>query len=405
MIPSALAHPKLLRLRDMLNLYIVPLGWVLMLTGLFWVGKRSAYHQVFYVFMLLPTVIAIVIQPRLLKQLTRNPMFIVLAIFSVYMLLTLLWSTSEESSGSLIKRPIYIAVLLFAVGISTLKAPQRLEIGTCMAAIFAAAAALVSTLWFLHSSASFSDRLAGYGALYNPLLTAHVLGAFASYWLCCWFLTKSPINPLPLLCMAALGAAIIATGSRTPMVGLSAALIWLCIVGNKKRAAFAIGMVVLLLVSLWFVYPEAFTQRGVSYRPAIWAESLRQISLKPWLGYGFDYPMVVPVAGLDEPLYDPHNIELGVLYAGGIVGFVLWMALYGLAMGFCWKHRREPAVIIAGCWLFYGFAAGLTEGNAFMSRPKEHWFLIWMPMALVYGQWVLHAARKKSDGNNNVAAD
>lgn len=393
MISSALAHPTLLRLRDLLNVYVVPLGWVFMLTGLFWVGKRSAYHQLYYVFMLFPTVIAVALQPQLLKRFIRNPMFIVLAVFSIYMLLTLLWSTSEESSGSLIKRPIYIAVLLFAVGISTLKAPKQLESGTRLAAIFAAAAALASTLWFLYTSPSFSDRLNGYGALYNPLLTAHVLGAFASYWLCCWFLAERPTSPMPLICMAALAVAIIATGSRTPMVGLSAALVWLCIVGNKKRAAVAVGILVVLLAALWITYPDAFTQRGVSYRPAIWAESLRQISLKPWLGYGFDYPMVVPVAELSEPLYDPHNIELGVLYAGGIVGFVLWMTLYGLAMGFCWKHRREPAVMIAACWLIYGFAAGLTEGNAFMSRPKEHWFLIWMPMALVYGQWILQTAR------------
>jgi hypothetical protein len=31
----------------------------------------------------------------------------------------------------------------------------------------------------------------------------------------------------------------------------------------------------------------------------------------------------------------------------------------------------------------FGFVAGLTEGSAFFSRPKEQWFLIWIPLALL----------------------
>ncbi len=68
-------------------------------------------------------------------------------------------------------------------------------------------------------------------------------------------------------------------------------------------------------------------------------------------------------------LADPHNIELGVLFAGGIIGLLLWVAIYALAFGFSWKNRKSPAVLLASTWLVFGLAAGLTEGNA--SAPSQ----------------------------------
>jgi hypothetical protein len=31
----------------------------------------------------------------------------------------------------------------------------------------------------------------------------------------------------------------------------------------------------------------------------------------------------------------------------------------------------------------YGIGAGLTEGGGILSRPKEHWFLLWIPLAII----------------------
>ncbi|MNJ57737.1 O-Antigen ligase [compost metagenome] len=168
------------------------------------------------------------------------------------------------------------------------------------------------------------------------------------------------------------------------------------IVGDRRRSMIAIGVVAVGILSLVLIHPEAITQRGVSYRPAIWMESLRQISEHPWLGHGYDSPMTVIIPGMKRTLADPHNIELGVLYAGGILGLALWMTLYGLAMYFSWIYRKQPAVTLAATWLVFGFAAGLTEGSAFMSRPKEHWFLIWLPLAMVYGQSLIHWTRNRA---------
>jgi O-antigen ligase len=373
-----------------INSYVLPLGWLVVLTGMFWAGERSLYHKLFYILLAAPTLVALLLQPGMLKKLLCNPLFIAFLVFCAYTMLSIAWSDSQNATGSLLKRPLYIAMLLLSAGVISLQAPAHLQQSVRLAATVVALAAAIYLGYFLmYQRPAGAGRLEGYGALYNPLLTAHVLGAFAAVWLVYWFQAKRTLDPMSLISLGVLGLAILATGSRTPLV-------WLVIVGDRKRGLLALAAVVIALLGVVLTYPEAITQRGVSYRPAIWLEALRQIAEQPWLGHGYDSPMTVIIPGLAQTLADPHNIELGVLYAGGVVGLVLWMAIYSLAIHFCWKYRKHPGVTLAATWLIFGFASGLTEGSAFMSRPKEHWFLIWIPLALVYGQSLIHWRRRQA---------
>lgn len=385
------------RFGSLISNYLLPVGWFIVLTGMFWAWDRTVYHKLFYIFLAAPTLVMLVKNREILRPLVFNPLFLAFLAFSAYTLLSIAWSDTENSTSSLLKRPLYIAMLLLSAGMISLRSPGQLEQWTRLAAIVVAIAAAMSLFFFLYNNPAFAGRrLVGYGALYNPLLTAHVFGAFAAFWLASWFQARSVLSPIPLVCLAVLGVAILATGSRTPLIGLAGALGWLLIVGDRRRAGLAVGVLALALIYVALIYPEAITQRGMSWRPAIWMDALRQISEHPWLGHGFDSPMTVVIPGRAGTLADPHNIELGVLYAGGIVGFFLWMVLYGMAFYFSWVYRKHPAVTVAATWLIFGFASGLTEGSAFMSRPKEHWFLIWIPMALVYGQSLIHWKRNRS---------
>ena len=375
------------RLGNLIDKYLLPLGWLITLTGIFWIWDRALYHKLFYIFLAFPTFLTLVLQPRLLKALICNPLFIAFSVFSIYILISIAWAVTEDDLPGLLKRPMYVMLLLFSTGIIALQYPARLEQYTRLSALFAALVACVSLAYFMIFELPVGEsRLNGYGVLENPLLTAHVLGAFAAFWLATWFQARKAWNPVPIICLAFLGAAIMATGSRTPLIGLTAALGWLLLVGDRRRSLLAVGVAIAVLITVLLIHPDAITQRGLSYRPAIWMESLRQIGEHPWLGHGFGTSMTVVIPGLDFTLADPHNMELGVLYSGGILGLALWMTLYGLAIRFCWVYRSHTAVTIAAAWLVFGFASGLTEGNAFMSRPKEHWYLIWIPMALVYAQ-------------------
>jgi len=57
------------------------------------------------------------------------------------------------------------------------------------------------------------------------------------------------------------------------------------------------------------------------------------------------------------------------------------MQVWGLYSS--WRHRVQPLFILASAWLVYGIGAGLTEGGGILPRPKEHWYLLWIPLALI----------------------
>lgn len=101
-----------------------------------------------------------------------------------------------------------------------------------------------------------------------------------------------------------------------------------------------------------------------------------------WLGHGYDASIDIYLPDLDYLLADTHNLTLGVIYQTGLAGGVMWLSLYVYGFSQAWRYRSSGLVIISSVLLVYGFMAGMTEGSAFMSRPKEHWFIIWIPIAL-----------------------
>lgn len=365
-----------------LILYWLPIGWLALLSGMFWVGDRALYHKLYYLTLAAPTLIALLLAPQLLKQLLSSPLIRLFLLFSAYILLSVQWSGTEETPLSMSKRPLYILMLLFAAMLITLKSPDRLDGMTRLAAILAVICAAASLVFFFYCEEG--GRFSGYGALYNPLLSSHVFGFFCAYWLSSWYLGSKSTALLPLGAMAVLWALLIFSGSRTPIMAMTGCLLWMAIAHWKHRLWPVIAMAIALVVAAQLLpQSDDLMARGVSYRPAIWAEALRQIQASPWIGLGFTHPQVFWIEGIHYALADPHNIELGVLFEGGVVGLTLWLMIYAYAMFYAWQHRDQPCVLIASTLVVYGFMAGLTEGGAFFSRPKEHWFLIWIPLALL----------------------
>jgi O-antigen ligase len=378
--------------------YVLPFGWLVLLTGMFWLWDRSLYHRVFYITLFSPCLIALVLRPRMLLPLIRQPIFIAFAFFATYMIITLAWSETATGAASLVKRPFYIALLLFGTGLVVLDDARKPDRILHIAGLIAVLSAVCSLAYFLYEL-WFADgvlRLPGYGALHNPLLTAHVYGAFAAYWLARWFLAERGQGRVPLACLVVLGIVLLATGSRTPFVGLGMALLWLALAVNSKRALLGILAGVIIVLAQYGIFSALNIWAGVSYRPTIWLEVIRQISDAPWFGHGYEAPITIVIPEVIT-LHDPHNVELGVLYHGGITGLILWVAIYASALGFAWKYRREQSVLIASTWLVFGLGAGLTEGSSFLSRPKEHWFLIWIPIALLFAYSLIQRNKEQTD--------
>ncbi len=192
-----------------------------------------------------------------------------------------------------------------------------------------------------------------------------------------------PRSPSVIVAVLALGALIVATGSRTPLVALTVTVAWLALLLGNRRGVMVLIAYLAVAAIVATGWSDLLAQRGLSFRPQIWNETIRLIMDQPLAGHGYGNPLQIRVEGLDLTLSDPHNLALSVLYQCGAIGLVLWISLYATALTTGWRLRRDRAVFIGSAPVVYGLVAGLTEGGAFLSGPKEHWFLVWIPLALL----------------------
>jgi len=71
------------KISDWLIRHLLPIGWLALLTGLFWAWDRSLHHKLYYTLIAAPALLAALLQPKLLKQLLCNPLIIIF-IFSAH---------------------------------------------------------------------------------------------------------------------------------------------------------------------------------------------------------------------------------------------------------------------------------------------------------------------------------
>ncbi|MFD2643832.1 bifunctional O-antigen ligase/aminoglycoside phosphotransferase family protein [Pseudomonas japonica] len=386
-------HQSANRLFDFICLWILPIGYFLLLSALFFLPERSLHHKLFYLLFSIPTLIALLARPSDLRGFIREPIVILFTLFAVYAAISIAWSPSESGASSLIKRPLHTFMLFAGCYLLVRYRPETLNaifLGAAVLALFASARSIYS----FASTYVEGLRLIGSGALDNPLLSSHLFGFFATYWLCMCIGSKN-LRTL-LLSLAALSimlTAVLATGSRTPLVALTIAVGWVALLRADKRSIPLLLAIPTVAIALLLIAPEMIMGRGESYRFEIWQISWNLILEHPLFGHGYDAPMSVDL-GIGYILSEPHNFALGVLHNLGIVGFLPWLGMiaYGLYSG--WKHRKEAPFVLASALLAFGIGAGLTEGGGILSRPKEHWFLLWIPLALIAALNIAHRASR-----------
>lgn len=384
-----------MRALDTLANYVFPASLVVFLTGLFWIGDHGLYSKLFYWIVLLPAVTQVALQPRSVALMFRSRITLAFAAFALYMSFTTLWTSADAKAIELVKRPLYVLALfyvVFEVGRVDFRALRGAVKMSALTALVASAVTLVR----FYGEAS-GGRLAGYGALFNPLLVSHVFGFFLALWLGYYFTSPRLFEPWSLFAIVLCVGLLLSTGSRTPLVAMLATIISLATARANRKSACALGVVLTTGLLAFAIAPRLLLQRGLSYRTDIWTIALHQIADMPWMGHGYGAPLSIQLTSIPYPFSDPHNLTLAVTYAGGVIGLGLWLLLYFSAFKISWHQRKEPWVLTCAATAVYGFVAGMTEGGSFLSRPKEHWFLIWIPLALL-----AEAASRNRDDLNDI---
>ncbi|MFJ4196836.1 O-antigen ligase family protein [Pseudomonas sp. NPDC089534] len=381
------------RVFDFICLWILPLGYLLLLCALFFLPGRSLHHKLFYGLFSIPTLIALCLRPREIKELLREPLIVALLLFVGWALLSLCWGAGDEPVGGMFKPPLH-TVLLFAG--CYLLVRYRSEL--LQPLLFAAALiALVATAVFLFMFARTyapGMRLVGGGAFDNPLLSSHLFGFFSAYWLSMSMIAKRrQFLWLSVPAMAVMFMAVIATGSRTPLVALTLTALWLCFICWNRRSVLLLGALAVSGIAVSLLFGQMLLERGDSYRLEIWQMVLHKIADHPWIGHGYNASLAID-PGVGYEFAEPHSFTLGVLYYVGILGLLPWLFFQAWGLLSSWRHRVQPLLILASALLVFGIGAGLTEGGGIISRPKEHWFLLWIPLALIAALTINQRARR-----------
>jgi len=382
------------RVFDFLCLWILPIGLLLLLSSLFFVTNRNVLHRFYYLLFAAPTLLLLCLRPTELKQILREPLAIAFLVFSGWALTSLLWSPEATTDSDLFKRPPNTFTLFAGFGLLLHYRNELFKPIFFCAALIALVSSACSLVAFAPHFAEGARMIGGRGALDNALLSSHVFGFFCVYWLyVCMTTKRAHVLWFSVPALAIMAAAVLATGSRTPLVALVLAVLWMSFTTRHRRAALLIACMTLGAAALLLLYPELITNRGSSFRFEIWGMSLERIAEHPWIGHSYDSELYLTLAD-GYQLREPHSFALGVLYYVGIIGFIPWAFMLGWGLYKSLKERAQPLFILASSLLAYGIGAGLTEGGGILSRPKEHWFLLWIPLALIAGLSI--AQRRRS---------
>ncbi|ROL83105.1 polymerase [Pseudomonas protegens] len=393
MQPNAL-HNTANRVFDFICLWILPIGYLLLLCALFFLPGRSGLHKLYYGLFSIPTLIALCMRPSEVKGLLREPIFLAILLFCSWALISLAWSPPVDSVAGEFKTPLHL-LMLFA-GCSLLVSYRRDILQPLL--FCAATVALIASVFNLYAFSKIytpGTRMIGGGAFDNPLLSSHLFGFFLVYWL--WLSMTCQRMRVLFLTIPAMGimfATVIATGSRTPLVALTLAAAWISFLCWNRRSIVLLATMLICGAIALFLFSHTLGERN-SYRFEIWTLMLSYIAEHPWIGHGYNADLVVD-AGIGYLLAEPHNFALGVLYYVGIVGLIPWLFMQARGLFRSWQLRSTPLIILASTWLMFGIGAGLTEGGGILSRPKEHWFLLWIPLALIAALCISQRARRST---------
>lgn len=367
--------------------YILPAGFFFFLTGILFFNSISAYHTQIYLFLIAPTLILVLINRNWFMPILASSAFQLLLLLFTYSMLSTLWNDPAIGDFKLFKRLLIILLFILSlIAISKTKTDNIITLLLIAAGIYSIAAYYsFSDFDFFIQKKSVSSRIIGIGNLSNPLLSSHIYGIFTTFIMTYFLATKrnwkKDIGLLFLF--AGLLSFVILTKARTPLVGLSVALIVLLWMYRNKYLLYLFFIFCGLACIYLILNSDALILRGLSYRPEIWAITFSKILEHPFFGAGIGTDISIYIEGLKTVFSDTHNIHLGLTYNLGITGLLIWIAFLISLVNIYLKNKKSLIAQIAIVLLAYGMSAGMTEGNGFFSRPKEVWFLTWLPIALL----------------------
>lgn len=202
--------------------------------------------------------------------------------------------------------------------------------------------------------------------------------------------------------------------SRAAYLALLVSLIFLTLIMFRKYI-FYIFTIIIIFISIFFsVLSSHQKERIISAiqnptadatflsRQPIWDAAISGFEESPWLGNGLrsfkvyhgnfikenEKELRDKYPAIEQKIANPHNLYLGLLFAYGIIGVLLFIgAIFpALWMSIVSKNYLFPAIIIF--YLIYG----LFE---YQLHRKDGIFLLFFPLGMIYGRYFFEKLQRR----------
>ena len=351
------------------------------MAGLFIAPSAHLYKVWMPYVLLLPCLLSMLMFREYGSLFRHYPMLGLVTLYLLYWAVNAIGS--DEGALEYLHWGIYIFVFLFGVGvcmrISALHFSQLLAV-VCVVAGAAAAYAMARDIHSIFSP-FVEYRLTGYGTLYNALRSGNLWGCFVLMGGWCGFMFVR-LRWVLWTAAAACFAAVVFTGSRSPLLALGVVALLIVFSDLKKqKQILALALVVLAGSVTLALFWQSLSERGWSLRPQIWWQAVQHSRAHIWLGAGIGNEFYVELA--TENIHDTHNIFLATLYYGGFVGLFLFLLVFVGSFWLLWRSRQNhPLYYLAAALQLYGLVALQFDGGNILGRPADFWMFYWVPIAI-----------------------
>lgn len=356
------------------------------LTGFFYVFNAVDLYKIFLLAVILPALPGL---PRSIGLLGRDPLFLLVVAFLGFMMLSSAWSY-PLSTRLFVEQGRYVLLILAFFLIGALQAdryPQLFSRLLQLLVVVAAVSAVVSLLWWYSRHPFPESRVLSFGILKNPNPVGFAYGLIGVLALGLGLRARQRWQLLLFVaCALLLFLMVWFTQSRTAIAAsvLASSLLLLSL-GNKRRALLALALLVAALAMLMVLVPELGKSIGarsasIQTRMVVWEEVIAQVRTSPWYGHGLLSDNLRLVMG--QRLH-AHNSFLAALRDGGIIGLglLLVMLVYG-----GWRAVRaddgQTGLLLLSLLLF-AVVCMLTDQDRVITRPRELWIILWLPLLLI----------------------
>lgn len=371
-------HKRGLALRG--EKFLVP-GVLCLLIGIS-LPTSKLYHQALALLLWVPGLTLFWICRAEVRPMLRSTLGAALAVFTLWSLLTLSWSSVEDPLRQF-KHVLYVVVSLWGMRLLGLFSSAHLEKllrGCAYFMALLASAYWIRTYWL--EGAPWQHRVTGSWQLEHSILAAHVFGFFMVVLFHLKPTGRREILPW-VVALLALAVYLIFAQSKGVWFAM-VAVVLLAPVWKRERLylVLSISCLVGVVGVLWYA-PEFALQRGLSYRPELLREGFELLfDGNPLVGMGLGSSFRLHLASISATFDHPHNLFLGIALQLGLVGLLLWVGAWVLMGALAWRTRGMPlGSALFGVWLFASLAL-LSDGVGPWVKPQEIWFLTWIPFGL-----------------------